>query len=723
MSIKPTKMSKLKFIRNSLYLIVAIGLFSCKKSSDEIYIPPIISNEAIVNKFLQEPKNISPEVKAIINDFKKRESLQPFIAEYAKKNGFPNWEYAEGMNYSGKTPDDVGNIKMNSSTKNDSSTNKASITLIPLIDTLSKEVKSYIFCTKVHDSIFAYNTYNKNSVLEQRAATLKEKAQYKTTLSINAFFEKKINKKNISNYNGIAGEFKFNNVDVKIRNVNPFSENINSSFISKEQITSSSISSKVIPKSCYVFLGVIEITNASGDIEYYAIFRQTTCPTLPEVIVYSSVSRGGNNSGFNGGAFNGSLPGASTPLFNGWNYSGSGSGSGGNMDSGTPQSGTYNTYGHGPFFVDPNMPLWEPPINYLNILEEFPDLNILANQDNYYDLVGFAQVYKDLLNRYNQRTNDPYASMSQQEFLEMLRSNPSLVPTIDPVTILAKVGASVAADILMQVMFIKIMDDNVNTWSEAFGKIQWGQVGLTGLTSLVGWNTATGKVLKALLNGAGAALIDLNSNSFQSWEITGRHFVEGFFGSLVGDALGEVATKFGGITNFLRRIVNRLDDHFSYSTILRWLGGSLGIVNPLRSAFYGVTDFFIDLNGARVNFTINNVRKVIGWSNDPNKVVLIGRSMDVIKIMKNKYHPNAEIFDGDSHITKAARDQWLEEKAKYPGGIIPYDEVKKTIFYQDNEKFIRKMKEQGYTFIDLGNPTGADASAFYDMEIKLIFGN
>jgi hypothetical protein len=306
----------------------------------------------------------------------------------------------------------------------------------------------------------------------------------------------------------------------------------------------------------------------------------------------------------------------------------------------------------------------------------------------------------------------------------IVRSNPSLVPTIDPVTILAKVGASVAADILMQVMFIKIMDDNVNTWSEAFGKIQWGQVGLTGLTSLVGWNTATGKVLKALLNGAGAALIDLNSNSFQSWEITGRHFVEGFFGSLVGDALGEVATKFGGITNFLRRVVNRLDEHFSYATILRWLGGSLGIENPLRSAFYGVTDFFIDLNGARVNFTINNVRKVLGWSNDPNKIVLIGRSMDVIKIMKNKYHPNAEIFDGDSHITKAARDQWLEEKAKYPGGIIPYDEVKKTIFYQDNEKFIRKMKEQGYTFIDLGNPAGITGpSAFYDMEIKLIFGN
>jgi hypothetical protein len=49
--------------------------------------------------------------------------------------------------------------------------------------------------------------------------------------------------------------------------------------------------------------------------------------------------------------------------------------------------------------------------------------------------------------------------------------------------------------------------------------------------------------------------------------------------------------------------------------------------------------------------------------------------------------------------------------------------VKKTIFYQDNEKFIRKMKEQGYTFIDLGNPTGADASAFYDMEKLLIFGN
>lgn len=716
-------MSKLKLIRNSLNLIIVIGLFSCKKSSDEIYIPPIISNEAIVNKFLQEPKNISPEVKAIINDLKKRESQQPFIADYAKKNGFPNWEYAEGMNSNVKTPDDAGNIKMNSTTKNDSITNNASITLIPLIDTLSKEVKSYIFCTKVHDSIFAYNTYNKNSVLEQRAPTLKEKAQYKTTLSINAFFEKKINKKSISNYNGIAGEFKFNNIDVKIRNVNPFSQKINSSIVSKEQITSTSISSKVIPKSCYVFLGVVEITNANGEVEYFAIYRQTDCPTLPEVIVYSSVRNSNNNGGFNGGGFNGPLPSGGTPLFNGWDFSGGGSGSnfGG---GGTPSNGTFDPSGQGPFFVDPNMPLWGPPINYLNILEEYPDLNIVANQDNYFELVEFAQVYKDLQNSYSQRTNDPYAGMSQQDFLEMLRSNPSLVPTIDPVTILAKVGAGVAADILMQVMFIKIMDDDVNTWSEAFGKIQWGQVGLTGLTSLIGWNSATGKVLKALLNGAGAALIDLHSNSFQSWEITGRHFVEGFFGSLVGDALVEVAAKFGGVTNFLKRVVNRLDEHFSYATILRWLGGSLGIVNPLRNAHYGVTKSFIDHNGVLVNFTINNVRKVIGWSNDPNKVVLIGRNMDVIKKMKADYHPNAMIFDGDDWISEDATKQWRQWKSKYTDGKIPYDEVKKTIFYQDNEKFIRKMKAEGYTFIDLGNPLGTtEPSAFYDMEINLIFGN
>lgn len=710
-------MPNVHFMRNCIFIFATIFLFSCKKSLEEIYEPPIISNEAIVKKFLEAPENISPLAQGILNDFKKREAQQPFIAEFAKRNGFPRWEFVEGTNakhyINVETTDKAVNNTTNSTS---SSSTTASMALLPLLDTLTNEVKAYTFCTKVHNSVYAYNTYNKKEILQQTAGSLQIQAQYKLTLGVNAYFEKKINNKLISIYNGTAGIFNYTNASIKISNT-PISHISTSGSIAKEQFNNSNVvNSFATTRACYMFVGAVELT-IDNEVQIFEIYVRVSCPTLPEVVVYSTPSSGGGGGGGGSSGFTGTLPGSGISLFSGWSFNSGSIGSGG-----TYQGEANYLPGHGPFYQDPNMPLLGMPQSYFSILDLYPELSAIANTANYNSVIAFAYIYKALQHDYNLRAGDPYAAMSREDFLEMLRLNPALATTIDPVTILAKVGAGVAADILMQVMFIKIMDDNVNTWSEAFGKIDWGQVAATALTSLFSWNTTTGKLLTAIVNGAAAVVTDLNNNGFQSWEITGRRFVEGFLGSVVGDVLGEVVTKFGGVVNFLKRIVNKLDEHFSYVTILRWLGGSLGIANPLREAYYGFTDFIVQ-NGVHVNFSINNVRKVIGWANDPSKVVLIGRNMDIIKKVKSNYHPDAKIFEGHDWISKKAQDDWDDLKKIYSGGIIPYDVVKTTLLYKENKAFIQKMKEEGYTFIDLGNPIGADPSAFYDMEKLLIFGD
>ena len=86
-----------------------------------------------------------------------------------------------------------------------------------------------------------------------------------------------------------------------------------------------------------------------------------------------------------------------------------------------------------------------------------------------------------------------------------------------------------------------------------------------------------------------------------------------------------------------------------------------------------------------------------------------------------KHGLEADVFDGPEKITDAAKDQWRELNQNERK--LSYEEVQATRLYQENSAWVNRLKENGYTVVDLGNPNNfPDASAFYDMEILTSFG-
>lgn len=59
-----------------------------------------VDNQVLVNRFLHESPSTSEKARQIIADIKKTEAKHPFLAEYARRYGFPEWEYMFGTSIS-----------------------------------------------------------------------------------------------------------------------------------------------------------------------------------------------------------------------------------------------------------------------------------------------------------------------------------------------------------------------------------------------------------------------------------------------------------------------------------------------------------------------------------------------------------------------------------------------------------------------------------------------
>ena len=60
--------------------------------------------------------------------------------------------------------------------------------------------------------------------------------------------------------------------------------------------------------------------------------------------------------------------------------------------------------------------------------------------------------------------------------------------------------------------------------------------------------------------------------------------------------------------------------------------------------------------------------------------------------------------------------------------ILPYDKLKKTLWYKENERWAKWIKEMGYEIYDLGDNPGLlrnvpNRSAFYNLEKSIIFND
>lgn len=348
-------------------------------------------------------------------------------------------------------------------------------------------------------------------------------------------------------------------------------------------------------------------------------------------------------------------------------------------------------------------------LNAANFVSSVSSLDVAAINDITASN-NFKIAYAELEEIYKARPVGLYSSMSRADFIQMLQQNPTLAKYIDPVTLLVKLGANAAADVLMQVMILRLTDPSVNSWSDAVDKIDWIQVGFSSISGLFSLNNPSSKFIVAGINGATAVLSDLSRNGLISWEHSGYKFIEGFCASLIGNSVGDfIITKFGSVSRFGSLLVTKLGNYFPYKTICKWLGGGLSNVVESLSTSHGV---------------ISSVKTMVGFN--PGKVCVIGRNMtNRVKPFAEAKGPTTAIFDanniiGKDFITPTVQAEWNALKAQY-GNNIPRTEILASKMYKANQDFIEYLKSEGYTFIDLGTGGATDYSAFYSMEINKIF--
>jgi hypothetical protein len=373
---------------------------------------------------------------------------------------------------------------------------------------------------------------------------------------------------------------------------------------------------------------------------------------------------------------------------NGDNYIGN-PGSGGSGDFGFFGPGSFYGGMWGQFPIPPGM---GGVTTFPGIDALYPELNSQILDENV--RIKYKQNYLALVELYNQRIADGlivdlYAGMSSKEFIDQLKNNHLLALNIDPITILVKAGASGAADILVQMFFARLLDDNISDWNEALTKVNWWQVGLTMATGAL---PISNKYILAAANAGSAVFAELGKNGFTSWEKLGSSFVEGFMGSIIGSSLGDlIADKFANIGNLGRRLITKFEGIFSYETICRWLGGGLKIINKS-----------ITHNGQAITAS----RMMKGFAD--NKIAVIGRNM------KERVMPFANSLSNDLGVPVLT----------WPGFNAALSDAQNLA---NNQAWIKSLKVQGYTFYDVGldpyftSRGNFDEGLFYSMELNEIF--
>ncbi len=72
--------------------------------------------------------------------------------------------------------------------------------------------------------------------------------------------------------------------------------------------------------------------------------------------------------------------------------------------------------------------------------------------------------------------------------------------------------------------------------------------------------------------------------------------------------------------------------------------------------------------------------------------------------------------------TERAAEQWLELLNKANGKQLSDKEVEGALIYTENQNWIQKIKDAGYSILDIGNHNSMKPSTFYNMEKKAVYG-
>jgi len=205
-TIENPKQMKKQIFATKMMVALLTWLFisiSCSKKNDILMVeqPSAEQQKKVVDRFLNAPDNVSKELNYIIDNIRKTEEKTPFLYAFAQRNGFPNWQKITG-NIPIYAPEynkqvHVTDVAINAINSNQISNPNSTATLfIPLQDTVTKEIKAYIYCQKSLDGTVTYKTYNKAAILQTPPSSKEDIKTKGVLLSVFAHFEKSINHKN-----------------------------------------------------------------------------------------------------------------------------------------------------------------------------------------------------------------------------------------------------------------------------------------------------------------------------------------------------------------------------------------------------------------------------------------------------------------------------------------------------------------------------------------------
>jgi hypothetical protein len=97
------------------------------------------------------------------------------------------------------------------------------------------------------------------------------------------------------------------------------------------------------------------------------------------------------------------------------------------------------------------------------------------------------------------------------------------------------------------------------------------------------------------------------------------------------------------------------------------------------------------------------------------EITLIGRDMVNVNRVAESLGKNGTPVNTLKGFPEIVNNDWKELLRKH-GDWIPDEAVQKSLKYSFNKSWIQKAADDGHTIIDIGNPSNAGFSPFYEME-------
>jgi len=188
-------------------------------------------------------------------------------------------------------------------------------------------------------------------------------------------------------------------------------------------------------------------------------------------------------------------------------------------------------------------------------------------------------------------------------------------------------------------------------------------------------------------------------------------------GILSGGTLGSVVKNLPKLLPYAKRVINNGIDIIQAAR-------KYGISSPKGAKVYAkIHDSIQDLQGG---LKVKRIRE----GGDINKVAVVGRKMPGIvdptaEHLRNKNFV-IETFSDDVAWKQMKKHQLSYNRANNlpDGAWLPNSEVIKSNMYKNNKIWAQKLRDEGYTVLDMGNPNNlVEMSAFYSIEKKILFGN